>query len=131
MLSEPFWINAALAEQIHAEQLQEHGGGDGVRDHNLLQSALARPAQIFTYDAPADLHQLAAAYGEGIAKNHPFVDGNKRTGFVVMILFLEINGFVLTAEMDDRYNMMIAVASGQMDRTELAEWLRRNTTNVD
>ena len=131
MLHEPFWINAALAEQIHAEQLQEHGGSDGVRDHNLLHSALARPEQIFAYDEAADLHQLAAAYSVGIAKNHPFVDGNKRTAFVVMILFLEINGFVLTAEMDNRYDMMIAVASGHLDEAELSKWLRENSVAVD
>lgn len=130
MLYEPFWINAAIAELIHSEQLQEHGGGDGVRDHNLLQSALARPEQIFAYDEAADLHQLAAAYGVGIAKNHPFIDGNKRTAFVVMILFLDLNGFILTAEMGPRYDMMIAVASGQMDEIKLADWLRINTVPV-
>lgn len=131
MLPEPFWINAALAERIHAEQLREHGGGAGLRDHNLLHSALARPEQIFAYDERADLHQLAAAYSVGIGKNHPFVDGNKRTAFVVMIVFLEINGFGLTAETDNRYDMMIAVASGRMDETELAKWLLVNTVDVD
>ncbi len=86
-------------ETVHTEQLAEHGGGTGIRNEELLESALARSQQIYAYDDTADICTLAAAYGYGIAKNHPFVDGNKRTAYVTMLTFLLVNGYRLTAEM--------------------------------
>lgn len=123
----PKWLSRRIVEAVHAEQLAEHGGGAGVRDARLLESALARPQQIYAYDATADIFTLAAAYGYGIAQNHPFVDGNKRTAYVTMLTFLLVNGYRLTAEMSDRYDTMLAVASGDMEESTLASWLRENT----
>jgi death-on-curing protein len=91
------WVGLAVVLAVHDEQIGEHGGGSGVRDDGLLVSALDRPRNIAAYEPGADLSRLAAAYGFGIAKNHPFVDGNKRTALVVMETFLGLNGFDLTA----------------------------------
>ena len=131
MLFEPFWIGEALAAQIHNEQLQAHGGGTGVRDFGLLQSALARAQHIYTYNNRADLCELAAAYGHGVAANHPFVDGNKRTAYVCMRTFLIANGVDITASDVEKYAAMISVASGEMDEANLADWLRENTAAIE
>ncbi len=123
----PKWLNRRIVETVHTEQLAEHGGGTGIRNEELLESALARSQQIYAYDDTADICTLAAAYGYGIAKNHPFVDGNKRTAYVTMLTFLLVNGYRLTAAMSDRYDTMLAVASGDMEESTLASWLRENT----
>ncbi|SRR5260221_3627719 len=119
------WIDARAIIAIHDEQLAEHGGGAGTRDAGLLESALARPFNLAAYGKP-DAAALAASYAVAIAKNHPFVDGNKRTSFVALELFLALNGFMLTASDVDCVITMLAVASGEMDETALAGWVRRN-----
>jgi death-on-curing protein len=110
---------------VHEEQLVEHGGPSGVRDQGLLESALARPQQLAAYGEP-DASALAAALTWGLAKNHPFVDGNKRTAFVAMELFLLCNGYVLTASDPQCVLTMLAVAAGEMSEEALAKWLRQH-----
>ncbi|CAN5281620.1 type II toxin-antitoxin system death-on-curing family toxin [soil metagenome] len=126
-MSEPskawIWIDAAVIRAIHDEQLAEHGGGAGVRDDNLLASALSRPQQLAHYGEP-DAPALAASYGFSIARNHPFIDGNKRTAFVAMELFLTLNGFILTAEDADCVFTTLDLAAGKLDEPSLAAWIR-------
>ena len=119
------WIDPRAIIAIHDEQLAEHGGGAGVRDAGLLASALARPANLAAYEKP-DAAALAASYAVGLAKNHPFVDGNKRTAFVALELFLSLNGFDLIANDVDCVTTMLAVASSEIDEATLADWIRRN-----
>jgi death-on-curing protein len=120
------WIDDAVLLAVHDEQLAEHGGAAGTRDRGLFESATARPQQLAHYGTP-DVADLAAAYGFGIARNHPFVDGNKRTAFVAVELFLALNGFVLLAEDGACVLTMLAVAAGQMDEVAFARWLRQHT----
>ena len=117
------WIQAELISAVHDEQLSEHGGGQGVRDANLLDSALARPEQLAHYGVP-DAADLAASYGYGISRNHPFVDGNKRTAFVAVELFLLLNGHELVANDADCVMTMLSVASGDLSEAEFAAWIR-------
>lgn len=119
------WIDAGLLLAVHDVQIAEHGGGEGLRDAGLLESALARPVNLAAYGQP-DVADLAAAYGFGIAKNHPFVDGNKRTAFVAMELFLDLNGYELTAGDAEALPVMLALAAGDLAETALAEWVRGN-----
>ena len=119
------WLDVALIHAVHDEQLAEHGGGSGVRDVNLLESALARPEQLAHYGAP-DAADLAASYGFGISRNHPFVDGNKRTAFVAVELFLALNGFELTASDADCVVNMLNLAAGKLPEAAFAEWIRQN-----
>ena len=121
------WIDPAVIYAVHNEQLSEHGGSAGVRDAGLLESALARPQNLVAYGEP-DVHDLAAAYGYGIARNHPFIDGNKRTAFVAVELFLSLNGFNLTATDVDCVITMLALAAGELSEEAFARWLRANTT---
>ncbi len=118
------WIARSVILAIHDMQLAEHGGGAGIRDVNLLESALARPVNLAAYGAP-DAPALAAAYGYGISRNHAFIDGNKRTGFVAVELFLRLNGYELMAEDGDCVLTMLAVAAGEVTEDEFASWLRR------
>lgn len=122
---EPRWIEERDALTIHQQQLAAHGGLEGVRDIGLLQSALARPQHIFAYRQDVSLAELAAAYAFGIAKNHPFIDGNKRTAYMAMILFLADNGWRVTASREDKYLTMIALASGQWSEEQYAAWLKK------
>ncbi|MDO5624311.1 MAG: type II toxin-antitoxin system death-on-curing family toxin [Pseudomonadota bacterium] len=117
------WVPAALIEAVHAEQLAEHGGAAGVRDAGLLASAMARPMQMANYGEP-DAAQLAAAYAFGIARNHPFVDGNKRAGFVAAQLFLRLNGHRINAPLVDCAVTMLQLAAGDLDEAAYADWLR-------
>ncbi len=119
------WLDAAVLRAVHDEQLAEHGGARGTRDSALFESALARPLNLAAYGDP-DAAALAAAYGFGIARNHPFVDGNKRTAFVAMELFLACNGYELVAVDADCVVATLAVAAGTLDEAALADWLRRN-----
>ena len=119
------WIDPRAISAIHDEQLAEHGGAAGLRDANLLESALARPMNLAAYEEP-DAAALAASYAVGLAKNHPFVDGNKRTAFVALELFLALNGRVLNASDVECVTTMLAVAAGEIDEATLAEWIRRN-----
>ena len=120
---EPVWLDAALAYAVHDRQLAEHGGGSGVRDAGLLDSALARPVNAWGYgsDDPA---VLAAAYAFGVARNHPFVDGNKRTAWVLARLFLAVNGHALKFTAEDAITAMVALAAGKVGEDEMAEWFR-------
>lgn len=120
---EPEWISEEDTMAIHERQLAEHGGGSGIRDVGLLQSALARPQNAFHYNQVISLSRLAACYGYGIAKNHAFVDGNKRTAYVVMRTFLLINGFTLNATREDKYLTMYRLAAGELSEDQLADWL--------
>lgn len=119
------WLEAALVHAVHEEQLAEHGGGSGVRDANLLASALARPEQLVHYGTP-DIADLAASYGFGISRNHPFVDGNKRTAFVAVELFLELNGFELNAPDAECVINMLELSAGHMPEADFAAWIRRH-----
>jgi death-on-curing protein len=120
------WLDADVLRAVHEEQLAEHGGAAGTRGEGLFESALARPHHLLAYGDP-DAADLAAAYGFGIARNHPFVDGNKRTAFVAVELFLDLNGFVLEAGDAECVLTMLAVAAGQMDEAAFAHWLRQHS----
>jgi death-on-curing protein len=123
-VNEPAWVDERTALAVHRRQIAEHGGADGVRDMGLLSSAIARPLNRFAYGESPDLAELAAAYAHGIITNHPFVDGNKRTGYVVALLFLRLNGLTLDATTDDKYLTFYGVAAGTISETELAQWIR-------
>ena len=125
---EPEWLTKAVILAIHDEQLAEHGGGTGVRDDGLLDSALARPQNRLAYDAAADLATLAAACAFGLARNHPFIDGNKRTAFVAAEVFLDLNGMTLTASDEDCVLTMLRFAAGEIDEDAFADWLRANAS---
>ena len=119
------WVEIRDVLAIHEAQLSEHGGAEGVRDQGGLESALARPLNLVAYGEP-DAASLAATYSFGIAKNHPFVDGNKRTALVTLEFFLELNGYSLTADDVQCVLIMLAVADGTSSEAELAGWIRRN-----
>jgi death-on-curing protein len=120
------WIDKQLLMLLHDESLVMHGGASGVRDEALLDSALNRAPNLAHYGAP-DYADLAAAYGFGLAKNHAFVDGNKRAAFLSVGLFLGLNGYKLTATQVDATLTMLAVAGGEMDEAAFAAWMRKNT----
>lgn len=117
------WLPKGAVLAMHARQLAEHGGGTGIRDEGLLESALQRPQNKLEYEQP-DIADLAAAYAYGIARNHPFVDGNKRTALVAARTFLLLNGFQITASKEDRVRTFLALASGNLSEAELAAWFR-------
>lgn len=119
------WVTLQVAESAHAEQLAEHGGGDGVRDGGLLASAMDRPRNLAAYGEP-DAAALAAAYAFGIARNHPFVDGNKRTAAVVSETFLALNGHALNATDAELVVAFVALAAGELAEDELADWFRHH-----
>ena len=121
--AEPVWLDAAIALAIHDRQLAEHGGGTGVRDHGALDSALARPLNRWHYGED-DLAALAAAYAYGVARNHPFVDGNKRTAWVLARLFLALNQAALNFAAEDAIRAMLALAAGELEEEALAAWFR-------
>ncbi|HUG73440.1 MAG TPA: type II toxin-antitoxin system death-on-curing family toxin [Steroidobacteraceae bacterium] len=119
------WIGRGLVIAIHDRQLAEHGGSSGIRDETLLESALARPQQLLAYaDPPADLADLAASLAYGVARNHPFVDGNKRTAAVTCETFLRLNGAALEAGDVDLFPVYLAVAEGKLSEQDFATWLR-------
>jgi death-on-curing protein len=120
---EPVWIAQDVILAVHDRQLAEHGGGSGIRDVGLLESALGRPVNQWVYGED-DLTALAAAYALGIARNHPFVDGNKRTAWVAARLFLALNDVRLTFEKADAIDAMLSLAAGDLAEDELAEWFR-------
>ena len=123
------WITRALALAIHERQLAEHGGGTGIRDESLLESALARPLQLHAYgDPPPDVAGLAAALAFGLACNHPFVDGNKRTAQVCYRVFLALNDAEFAASDEDKYAQMVGLAAGEITESAFAEWLRARLT---
>lgn len=119
------WLSQAVVVAVHDSQLAEHGGGAGVRDQNLLESALARPENLAAYGEP-DACDLAAAYGFGISRNHAFIDGNKRTGFVAAEMFLLLNGYDLIVDDARCAITMLAVAAGEITEAEFATWIRQH-----
>ena len=128
--AEPVWLDARDAIAIHDRQLAEHGGGVGVRDEGLLESALARPVNRWSYgeDDPA---AQAAAYAFGLARNHPFIDGNNRTAWVLARLFLAINGHMLAFDPTDAIRMMLSLAAGEIGEEEVAMWFRERMVEAD
>jgi death-on-curing protein len=117
------WVAVEVALAAHAEQIAEHGGGRGLRDRSALESAIARPRNLLGYGNP-DAAALAAAYAFGIARNHPFVDGNKRIAAIVSEIFLLLNGFVLDATDAELVVAILALAAGEMSEEEMADWFR-------
>lgn len=114
-MKELIWIRDEVVVAIHRRQLAEHGGLAGIRDEGLLQSALYRPKNLLAYsESPPDMASLAAAYGYGIVKNHPFMDGNKRTAYVVMRTFLKLNGYDIRASSEEKYQIWIALAASKL-----------------
>jgi death-on-curing protein len=124
---QPVWVRKSVVEAIHDAQLAEHGGATGLRDAGLLDSALARPVNLYAH-GEKDLCALAAAYAHGVARNHPFIDGNKRTGFLAAYLFLRLNGLVLDADEASAAMTMIALSAGEISETDFVVWLRDNLT---
>ncbi len=118
------WLDREVLLAIHEAQLSEHGGGPGIRDEGLFDSAIAKPRNLAA-DGKPDVAALAAAYGWGICRNHAFIDGNKRTGFVAAELFLRLNGHVLKASDADSVMVMLGVAAGDVSEDQFAEWLRK------
>ncbi len=128
-MSEPIWIRCDVVLAIHKRQIAEHGGAEGLRDLGLLESALARPKNLLAYsEAPFDLCELAASYGYGLAKNHAFVDGNKRVAYVTCLTFLKLNGRTLDVALHEKYSTFLQLASGEIGEKELADWLRTHST---
>lgn len=124
---EPIWISEGLALAIHERQLAEHGGGTGIRDKGMLESAMARPRQLYAYGGPNTANpDLAAAYAFGLARNHPFVDGNKRTAYVVCRTFLILNGWDIVGPAEDRYAAFLAMSAGEVDNDAFTDWLRNH-----
>jgi death-on-curing protein len=125
-VKEPIWLNREDCLAIHEMMLAQHGGLAGVRDEGLLESALSKPRYLFAYRSPS-LAEMAASYASGIILNHPFLDGNKRTGFMLAATFLEINGLEFTATEESVIEMTLALASGTLKQAGYAEWLGDNS----
>ena len=121
---EPRWVDRLVVEAVQFDLIREHGGMPGLRDEHALEAALARPRQRRAYRADADLAELAAAYGHGLATGHPFHDGNKRIAFVTMAVFLELNGVEFEADEPEVVTVVLALAAGEMTEEELASWVR-------
>ena len=124
---EPQWVSRLVVDAIQTDMLLTHGGLPGLRDEDMLESALARSRQRFAYDATTDLAALAAAYGFGLARNHPYTDGNKWVAFVTLAVFLGLNGLEFTAADTDVVTAIVALASGTLDEAALADWIRLNS----
>jgi len=124
------WVDEAVVLALHEEHLAEHGGATGLRERGLLQSALTRPLHLATYENP-DLAALAAAYAYGITRNHPFLDGNQRTAFTVMELFLNLNGLELIADDSSCVAIMLELAQGTLPENRLTDWLREWTQALE
>jgi death on curing protein len=123
------WVSRRLLETLHDESLAMHGGASGLRDEGLLESALARPQQLAHYGEP-DFAELAASYAYGLAKNHAFVDGNKRAAFLSLGLFLRLNGYRLNATQVDATLTILALAAGEMEEVQLEAWVRANVVHA-
>ena len=123
---EPNWLSRVVVDAIHSDQLREHGGLPGVRDENVLESALARPQQKWHYEAETDLPMLAAAYAFGLVKGHPYRDGNKRIGFLAMVTFLGMNRHELETTDAEVVSEFLALADGSVGENELADWIREH-----
>lgn len=128
-MKEPIWVLDQVVYAIHAEQLAEHGGREGIRDTGLLQSALDAPKNIFHYDK-VNLFKLAAVYGYRISNNQPFVDGNKRTGYVVSRLFLMLNGYDIKASEASRVQTYLDISNNTKSENELADWIKQGAVRL-
>lgn len=127
---EPIWLSGELLNHLHSQLIREHGGSYGIRDEGLIDSALMRPRNRWEYEADVDLPDLAAAYAFGLAKNHGYVDGNKRVAFAAAGVFLIANGLRLMASEGEAYAVMIDLASGELSEEDLARWLRASVEPV-
>ncbi len=127
MTAEPRWLGLAEIVELHHYVVERTGGAQGIRDDGLLESALARPLNRWGYEGVEDVRDLAATYAVGLAKNHPFVDGNKRAAFLALGLFLDLNGWTLIAEDDDATAVFLGVASSEVTEDALAAWVRANS----
>jgi death-on-curing protein len=127
-LPEPKWVDRIVVDAIHLDQVREHGGLAGLRDENALEAALARPRQKWHYEPRSDLATLAADYAFGLSRSHPFRDGNKRVAFIVMVVFLELNGRHFQAAEAGAVQAMVALADGSLSEKDLAIWIRKNST---
>ena len=125
--TEPKWLTAEMVLALHAEQLALYGGGEGIRDAGLLESGLARAANRHHYDPASTVFELAAAYGFGIIKNHPFIDGNKRAGLLSMYAFLFLNGWDFDPDQAEEVQMILSLAAGEVEENELAGWIEKNS----
>lgn len=131
-MDEPRWLTRLIVDVIHSELLKEHGGALGMREggDDLVESALARPQNRFAYAPESDLAALAAAYLSGLAKNHGYVDGNKRVGFACAVTFLRLNGLRLTASEAEAYDAVLGLVEGRYSEEEIAEWIRGRSEPV-
>ena len=130
-MTDPIWILDEIVLAVHRRQLAEHGGGDGIRDEGLLLSALTKPKTLYHYSDPKPtIAELAASYAFAISSNHAFIDGNKRTAFIICQLFLELNVYVLKAGDSEKYETFIKLAASQMAETELAHWISENSVGI-
>jgi death-on-curing protein len=127
---EPRWLSRLVVDAIHGDQLREHGGLSGVRDENVLESALARPQQKWLYGSVTDIPVLAVAYAFGLVRNHPYRDGNKRIGFLAMVTFLGINGDTFEATDADVVTHFVALAAGDISEDQLAAWIRDHSRKL-
>lgn len=130
-MREPLWISDTVVLAIHERQMAEHGGTSGIRDEALLASALARPKNLWSYGGDVDVPALVGAHAFGIARNDPFVDGNKSTAYVVCRTFLVLNGWDLTGPLAERYPVVMALASGELDEQGFVDWLRAHARPGD
>ena len=131
-MAEPVWILESVVLAIHRRQLAEHGGAEGVRDRNLLLSALDRPQNLLaSSEVPPDMAAMAAAYAFGITRNPPFVDGNKRMALVVCRTFLKVNGYDIEASQEDKYRTFLSLAEGSLSEIELTHWIRVRWRETD
>ncbi len=129
-MREPVWLTKYIIETIHLSQIREHGGQYGIRDTNLLESALARPKNRWAYEKESDIIILAAAYGYGLAKNHCFIDGNKRGAFMAMYTFLGLNGYEIETTEPEVVALMLGVADSSVSEDELISWLRKRIVSL-
>jgi death-on-curing protein len=128
--AEPNWLTRIVVDAVHDEQLREHGGLPGIRDENVLESALARPQQKWHYADRTDIPMLSAAYAYGLVRSHPYRDGNKRIGFLAMVTFLGINGFELRATDTEVITQVVSLAAGGVSEEALADWIRQHSTKL-
>lgn len=128
-MTEPYWIQVEVVKAIHARQINEHGGIHGIRDESLLYSALDAPKNSFHYEVTS-IVKLAAKYAYAIASNHPFSDGNKRTAYICMRLFLRLNGYDIQSDDKEKVRLMTAIAAGQMKVDAIVEWLNKHTCDT-
>ena len=125
-MKEPYWLTREECLALHEMMLSQHGGSEGLRDENMLESALAKPRQLFAYGEPT-MSDLAASYVFGVVKNHPFIDGNKRTGFMLGAGFLERNGYEFHASEAEAVVRTLALAAGELSEAEFTAWLKANS----